>query len=70
MKIISGKKDATHFFGMAPLLTLPISGGLSLVSGLYLDAMAPWGGWAYRSLFLLLAALILGSVVFLRKTKF
>ena len=70
VKIISGKKDATHFFGMAPLVTLPVSGGLSLVSGLYLDQVAAWGGWAYRSLFLLLALLILGSLGFLRKTKF
>jgi hypothetical protein len=51
-------------------VTLPVSGGLSLVSGFYLDQVAAWGGWAYRSLFLLLALLILGSLGFLRKAKF
>lgn len=70
IKKISKSHDATHFFAVAPLITLPVSSGISILSGKYLDIFQQWGDWSYRSLFLILAMLIGVSFLFLKKSDF
>ena len=40
IKKISGAEDATNFFGIAPLLTMPLSTGIPLLSGAFLDKLS------------------------------
>ena len=59
VKKLSGLADATPYFAVAPILTLPVVTGLPLACGLYLDQMAGMGANAYRVVFLV-AAILLG----------
>ena len=57
VKRLSGQSDATLYFSVAPLLLLPISLGLPLATGLFLDSVRGLGGAAYQVTFLAMAAL-------------
>jgi hypothetical protein len=70
VKEISRQNDATHYFAVAPLLTVPVSGGISLLSGHYLDVFEQLGEWSYRSLFIFMAVCIAISILFLKKSRF
>jgi len=55
VKRMSGRDDATLYFAVAPVLVLPLSLGLPLGSGAFLDAAAGLGPWSYRIVFLAMA---------------
>jgi hypothetical protein len=59
VKKLSGLTDATPYFAVAPILTLPLVIGLPLISGIFLDRTAGLGADAYRFIFLA-AAMLLG----------
>lgn len=67
VKKISGVKDATNFFSVAPLLVMPVSTGLPLLSGAFLDHFTRLGGNSYRLMFLGLVFLIILGIFFLSK---
>jgi hypothetical protein len=58
VKKLSGLADATPYFAVAPVLTLPLVAGLPLASGFFLDRMAALGAEAYRFVFLAAAVLL------------
>mgnify|MGYP001545775516 FL=1 len=58
VKKLSGLADATPYFAVAPVLTLPLVAGLPLACGLFLDRMAGLGADAYRLVFLATAVLL------------
>lgn len=64
------KDDATDFFAAAPIITLPVSATLSLLSGKLLDLLAPLGEWSYRLFFAGAAGMIVISLFFVLKTDF
>lgn len=64
VKRLSGAGDATLYFAVAPILSLPFSTGLPLANGAFLDRFARLGGWSYRSLFLAMAGLSLAGMFF------
>ncbi len=70
IKKISGAEDATNFFGIAPLLTMPLSTGIPLLSGAFLDRFSSLGAVSYRYLFLALGVLITAGILLLKKTEF
>jgi hypothetical protein len=55
VKKVAGVEDATPYFAVAPLLVLPLSLGLPLASGAFLDATARLGALSYRIAFLAMA---------------
>ncbi|MDJ0874366.1 MAG: MFS transporter [Desulfobacterales bacterium] len=63
VKKLSGLADATPYFAVAPVLTLPVVTGLPLACGFFLDRMAGLGADAYRIVFLA-AAVLLGLTFF------
>jgi MFS family permease len=67
VKRLSGREDATHYFAVAPLFTLPLSVGIPLGSGAALDGLAHLGGWSYRIVFLAMALLSAASLLILSR---
>ncbi|UCF97204.1 MAG: MFS transporter [Spirochaetaceae bacterium] len=65
VKRLSGQEDATHYFAVAPLFTLPLSVGLPLINGAVLDRLAFMGAWSYRLVFLAMALLSVMSLIIL-----
>lgn len=57
VKRLSGQADATLYFSVAPILLLPVSLGLPLVSGFFLDAAHGLGARSYQITFLAMACL-------------
>lgn len=57
VKRLSGAADATLYFAVAPILALPLSTGLPLLNGAFLDRFSSLGAGAYRIVFLAMAAL-------------
>ena len=55
VKRLAGTDDATPYFAVAPIILLPLSLGLPLASGAFLDATARLGAWSYRIAFLAMA---------------
>jgi hypothetical protein len=55
VKWVSGQADATLYFAVAPIVLLPLSLGLPLASGAFLDAAAGMGARSYRIVFLAMA---------------
>ncbi|MBN1499050.1 MAG: hypothetical protein JW982_02760 [Spirochaetes bacterium] len=70
MKKISGKNDATGYFGIAPILTLPLTAGLPVAAGNFLDMTEHTGSLSYRILFSSMAFIVLLSLFFISKTNF
>lgn len=66
---ISGVKDSTNFFGIAPILVMPLSTGLPLLTGAFLDHFAYLGPQSYRIVFLSMSALIAVGIFFLSKAS-
>jgi MFS family permease len=69
VKRLSGEDDATLYFAVSPMLALPLSTGLPLLNGAFLDAFASWGAGAYRVVFLAMAVLGLAGVFFVARMK-
>lgn len=55
VKRVSGQDDATLYFAVAPILVLPVSLGMPLASGAFLDAAIGLGAWSYRIVFAAMA---------------
>jgi len=67
VKRLSGQEDATHYFAVAPLFTLPLSVGIPLLNGAVLDRLVFMGGWSYRFVFLAMALLSVVSLFILSR---
>ena len=67
VKLLSRRSDATAYYALAQLVTMPFSVGLPLLAGQVLQLLAALGGDAYRLVFGALAALMaLSMFVLLR----
>jgi MFS family permease len=64
VKRLSGGGDATLYFAVSYILSLPFSTGLPLLNGAFLDRFARWGAWSYRGMFLGMACLSLVGLFF------
>ncbi len=64
VKRLTGASDATLYFAVSYVLTLPFSTGLPLLNGAFLDRFQRWGAWSYRGLFLAMAGLSLAGLYF------
>jgi hypothetical protein len=70
VKMISGRKDATDYFSVTPLIMLPFSFGIPFSGGMFLEHAGLPGGSGYRTLFAAMGVLIIISAVFIRHTQF
>lgn len=70
VKKLSGLSDATPYFAVAPLLTLPLAMGLPLACGHFLDRTAWMGGDAYRMMLGMTALLLAGTLFCAWRTDF
>lgn len=70
VKKLSGLSDATPYFAVAPVLTLPLAMGLPLACGHFLDRMAWMGGDAYRLMMGGAALLLAGTLACAWRTDF
>ncbi len=70
VKKLSKKNDATAYFAVAPIFTLPVSALLPLVCGKFLDSYKDLGAQSYRIVFLIALLLITSALLFLVKTDF
>jgi MFS family permease len=66
---LSGQTDATLYFAVAPVVVLPLSTGLPLLMGAFLDRFAFQGAMAYKTVFLAMAVLCLGGLFFATRMK-
>jgi MFS family permease len=69
IKRLAGTAEATPYFAVAPVLTLPLSLGLPLAGGAFLDATAGLGAWSYRIVFLAMAAVSAVGLCFAARMK-
>jgi len=70
IKNIARGRDATVHFAFAALLELPVSSGLPLISGWFLDIYPGGGMVAYKILFTVLALVTVISTVFTLRLSF
>ncbi len=70
IKKLSGERDATPYFAVAPIVILPVSAGLPILNGKFLDYFYQLGADSYRIMFLMMAVLILLSTLFLIRVVF
>jgi MFS family permease len=70
VKKLSGLSDATPYFAVAPVLTLPVAMGLPLACGHFLDRMAWMGAGSYRLMLAATAVLLAGTLVCAWRTDF
>jgi hypothetical protein len=70
VKKLSGLSDSTSYFAVAPLLVLPVSSGLPLACGHFLDHFIWLGGDAYRIVFGVCTGAILVTLACILKTDF
>lgn len=70
VKRLSGLKDATNYFSLAPIMVLPFSAGLPVLSGMFLDAAEGLAGDSYRIVFGIMFFLVAVSTVFLSRIDF
>jgi MFS family permease len=70
VKKLSGLSDATPYFAVAPLLTLPLAMGLPLACGYFLDRTAWMAGDAYRIMMGMTALLLAGTLFCAWRTDF
>jgi MFS family permease len=64
VKRLTGAVDATLYFAVLPILVLPLSVGLPLANGAFLDRFAYLGAWSYRIVFLGMGVFCLGGMAF------
>jgi hypothetical protein len=65
IKRFSGLTDATPYFAIAPILTLPLSAGMPLANGRFLDRFASLGALSYKAMFAGMGVLILLTLLLL-----
>jgi len=70
VKKFAGRGDATAYYSLAALLTLPVGAGFPLAFGRALDALSFLGADAYRLLFVLSALFVLSTLHFTVRTDF
>lgn len=70
VKKLSRKEDATAYFAVAPIFTLPISALLPLACGRFLDSYQYLGALSYRLVFFMALMIILCAFIFILKTNF
>ncbi len=70
VKRITGVEDATLYFSVAPVLVLPFSAGLPVVSGILLDRLERLGGLSYRLIFAFYGLIMALGLFFLFRTRF
>jgi len=70
VKSFSGKTDATSYFALAPILTIPVASGFPLAFGKMLDYLSFMQDDAYRVLFGFSALFILMTLYFSVKTDY
>jgi len=70
VKKLSGLTDATGYFALFSIFTLPIAMGLPIMTGYFLDYFSSLGGDAYRMIFGVGVGLILMTLFFLFKVDF
>ena len=70
IRLLSGKNDATSYFAAAPVMLLPLSTGIPLLSGKMLDSLPFSAPAAYKLTFGLLAALSFLSIFLIRRVDF
>jgi hypothetical protein len=70
VKKLSGLTDATGYFALFSIFTLPIAMGLPIMTGYFLDYFSNLGGDAYRMIFGVGVGLILMTLFFLFKVDF
>lgn len=70
VKIISGENDATRIYAAASIILLPLSTGISLISGKLLDNFAFLGADSYRLVFGSMGLISLISIFFLVRVNF
>ncbi len=69
-KKLSGLQDATSYFAIAPLVTLPLASSLPIISGKFLDSYSHLGGDAYHMVFAVCGIMIILTFLFVLKTDF
>jgi MFS family permease len=70
VKKFTGRKDATSYFALAPIFTIPVATGLPLLFGQGLDILAAMGADGYRLLFGFCAGLVLVTLYFALRTDY
>jgi MFS family permease len=69
VKLLSGRKDATDYFALTPLMMLPFSFGVPFSAGLFLEYSVVQGETGYRVLFAAMGLLIFISFLILRRVR-
>lgn len=70
VKRLSRQEDATGYFAVAPIFTLPFSALLPLACGKFLDYYQPLGAQSYMIVFTMAFILISGALWFILNTDF
>ncbi len=70
VKRLCGQADATNFFAIAPLLTLPLSALIPLLTGKFLDVTAYLGANSYRIMFSGMGLLMVLGIFLLLRVDF
>lgn len=70
VKKLSGLTDATSYFALLSIFTLPVAMGLPMTAGYFLDYFSNLGQDAYRLIFGVAVGLILMTLFFLFKVDF
>jgi len=70
VKKLSGLSDATSYFAVAPLFTLPLAVCMPFFVGQFLDRFTYWQATAYKSVFLTAAVIIVITFICVLKTDF
>ena len=70
VKKFAARSDATSYFALAPILTLPVTAGYPLLFGTLLDRLAGLGQLSYQILFGLSALIALAALVLALATDY
>lgn len=70
VKKLSGLEDATSYFAVAPILTIPFALAIPMIYGQFLDRFSYLAGDAYRIIFVISMALVLGSLIAILRVNF
>ncbi len=70
VKQLVKNRDVTDHFALAYVIQLPVSVGLPLLSGRFLDLLSGYGLLSYKLLFTIMIGIVAMSTVFLWKTSF
>jgi len=70
IKKLSGLKDVTGYFAVAPILTMPFALLLPMAYGYFLDLFSHLRGDSYRIVFLMSLVLVVGSLLTILRVDF